>query len=323
MYDVITVGSGTIDVFIWTESADMFRRKKQKEICFPIGSKILIKKLNVDTGGGGTNTAVALARLGLKTAWLGKLGNDKNGKRVLERVRSEGVDFIGTYDGEMTGQSIIIDSRLEKDRTILAYKGVNDKLRFEKIGLGKLRAKWFYLCAMEGESLKTLFKLADFAKRNKIRVIFNPSSYLAKQGMAFLKRIVDKCDILVLNKEEAQYLVGSGDINALLKKLQRHVKLAVITDGPNGAFAYNGIYKYSIRPRKVRVVETTGAGDAFASSFLAGIILKRDVEYALQLGQANAESKIQHVGAKNGLLKAHEANEILRMHPVKVRKEKI
>jgi len=246
MYDVITVGSGTIDVFAWTDTKTR-NIGRNKLFCYPVGSKILVNKLAISTGGGGTNTAVSLSRLGLKTAWIGKVGKDENGKRILEEIKKENVDFMGTIDEkEMSGYSIILDSKYEKDRTILTYKGANDKLRFSEIDVKSLSTKWFYLCAMENESFKTIKKIADYAKNKKIKVLFNPSSYLAKQGIDYLKKIIDATSILILNKEEAQYLlkIRTKKITKLLKELQKYVPIVVITDGERGAFSYNGIRLY-------------------------------------------------------------------------------
>ncbi len=314
MYDIISVGSATRDIFVWTDA-----KLKKGMFCYPVGEKILANDIDFHSGGGGTNTAVSFALKGLKTAYLGMLGRDSNGIYIRTLLHAFGVDFIGSIGKEMTGVSIILDSKTKKDRTILAYKGVNNQLKFSQINLSKLKTKWFYFCAMEGESFKTLEKLADYAKRKKIKVMFNPSSYLAKEGMSHLKRIISATDILVLNKEEAEYLAGRGSINELLKKLQRHVKIVIITDGSNGAYAYNGIQKYFIK-RKVRVVEATGAGDAFGSGFLAGVILKKDIEFAMKLAQANAESVLKYVGAKDNLLGANEIKKAIKGLRVKIEK---
>lgn len=315
MYDVITVGSGTIDVFAWTDAriVDIKTAEgKEKLTCYPLGSKILINKLAISTGGGGTNSAVSLSRLGLKVAWLGKVGNDEHGRIILRQIKDEKIGFLGKVDkNDISGYSVVLDSMFEKDRTILTYKGANDELKFSEIDTKKLKTKWFYFCAMEGESFATLERLAEYAKKRNIKVLFNPSAYLAKQGIEFLNKIINATGILVLNKEEAQYLIGRLEIDSLLERLQQHVPIVVITDGERGAFAYNGIKKYSIFPKKIDVAETTGAGDAFASGFLAGIVLKGEIEFALQLGQVNAESVIQHIGAKEKLLKLKEALKII------------
>ena len=323
MYDTITVGSATFDVFVNTKSELIKIKTSSSEddlIAYPSGSKILIKELRFTTGGGGTNTAVSLARLGHKTAYLGSLGNDENGKKILDLLKKEKIDFIGVLSKEITGYSIILDS-IEHDRTILTYKGANDKLRFSDINLKKLKTKWFYFSSMISESFKTLEKLAEFAEKNNIKIAFNPSTYLAEKGKDYLKKILTRTTILILNEEEASLLVGKNNIKIMLKKLcELGPRIAVITNGKKEINAYDGKNIYTMIPNKIKVVESTGAGDAFASSFLSGMIKKSNIEFALKLGLVNSESVIQHGGAKNKLLKYKEALENIKKSSVKIKK---
>ena len=80
---------------------------------------------------------------------------------------------------------------------------------------------------------------------------------------------------------------------------------------------------YCGKPTNVKIVETTGAGDAFASSFLCGIIRKNNVEFAMKLGMTNAESVIQHHGAKEKLLTYNEALKVMKKRPIRVIKKKV
>ncbi len=303
MYDVITMGSGTIDVFVKTKKPEIIKHKGHDDVCYAIGEKILVEDLHVDTGGGGTNTAVAFSRLGLKTAWIGEVGTDLHAKTLLDEMKREKVDFLGGRGRGMTGYSVILTG-LEQDRCILAFKGVNDKLAAYEVPWKKLRTKWFYFSAMMNQSFETLKKAVLFAKKKGIRYAFNPSMYIAKMGTSALKPIIDDCDILIMNKEEAQELTGkkSAGCKELLAELQKHAKIAVITDGPKPAHAYNGIQHFQLIPPHIKVVEATGAGDAFASGMLAGIILKNDIAEAMKWGMAESAAVIQQIGAKQNLL---------------------
>lgn len=327
MLDVITIGSASVDVFISSKSKsiELLRHNKHKDVCMPVGEKILIDYMHQDTGGAGTNTAVAFSRLGFKTAWLGKIGSDMNSRHILEQMKKEKAQFIGkTEKGGSTGFSIIIIG-IEKDRTILSYKGINDQLTAKDVDFKKLKAKWIYMGSMLSKSFETCEKIAEFAKKKGIPIAFNPSIYLAQKGMRGLHKIISACKLIVLNKEEAKAITGkkTENINALLKELQRHVLLAVITDGAKGAYAYDGKTKYTLHASKIKVAETTGAGDSFASGFLAGMILRNDVEYALQMGYAEASSVIQHIGAKEKLLTRKEAESLIKRKPCRIAKEKV
>lgn len=328
MYDVITVGSATVDLFIKSdpEESEIIsiknKGKTQNILGFPLGSKILVSDLTEETGGGGTNTAVALSRLGLKAGFLGKIGSDLHGKIITSKLEKENVEFLGAIDEGKSGFSVILDS-VKDDRTIFTFKGVNDSLDIKDVSTAQLAASWFYFSSMTGDAYKTLEVLADYAKKNKIRIVFNPSMYLAKKGMRFLKKLIEHCEIIILNKEEAEVLTKKIGVDKCLKDLKKLVPLVVITDGKNGAFACDAEFKYAIPARKIEVVETTGAGDAFASSFLAGMIMKRNIEFALQLGLANSESVVQNLGAKTGLLSLTKAVSEIREHPAIVKKTKL
>ncbi|HLF55098.1 MAG TPA: carbohydrate kinase family protein [Candidatus Nanoarchaeia archaeon] len=308
MYDVIVVGSASIDVFIASKSKDIEIEKNSshEDVCLPIGAKILLNSLHTGPGGGGVNVSAAFARLGLKTALISKLGKDEHAELLKKFLKREKVAFLGSSTKGKTGYSIII-TKLRDNRTILTYKGNNDELKTTDFSWNKLKAKWLYLGTMLGQSHKTQCKIAKYAKKNGINILFNPSLYLAEKGEKYLKPILDACNILVLNKEEAQALTRTkAEITTLLKKLQQKIPLVVITDGPKGAYAYNGIKMHSMRPKKVRVIETTGAGDSFTSAFLAAIMHKQDLPTALKWGAAQASSVIQHYGATNILLTRKE-----------------
>ena len=310
MYDVITVGSATVDVFAKTEFSELIRKKKKGKItellAYPTGSKILVEELEFTTGGCGTNTAVAFSRLGHKVAWIGKLGNDSNADYITKKLKEEKVDILAAKGKEPTGYSIILDS-LKHDRTILAYKGANNHLKFSEISLKKLKTRWLYMsCLLEG-SLNTQKKLAKYAEKKGIKIAYNISPYLAEKGANNIKEILQRTEVFILNRCEAEYLVKGKNVPQLLKNITKlGPKIAVITEGRKGAFAYDGTHYYQQKPNNIKVIESTGAGDAFASSFICGMIKKNDINFAMKLAQTNAESVIQYHGAKNKLLKYSE-----------------
>ena len=303
-YDVISIGSASIDVFIRTASKDVEFEKihSHEDVCLPIGAKILLDKLYTEPGGSGVNTSIAFARLGFKAAVVTKLGKDANAGIVQKILKKEHVDFLGKIAAGKTGYSVIF-SGLHKNRTILTYKGNNDKLNTKDVSLNKRKTKWFYFGTLLGQSWKTQCKIAKYAKKHGVKILFNPSLYLAEKGYKYLKPILDACTILVLNKEEAQALTGKkGGTAVLLDELQQKIPIVVITDGPKGAHAFDGRNMYSIVPTDVPITDTTGAGDSFASAFLAAIMLNKDIPTALRWGAAQANSVIQYYGATNILL---------------------
>ncbi|OVE74710.1 hypothetical protein BVX95_01395 [archaeon D22] len=305
-YDIITVGSATLDVFADTDNEviDIKTKKSdEKLIAYPLGSKILINELNFEIGGGGTNTAVCASRLGLKAGYLGSIGEDNNGKRVLDLLEEEEVTFLGHLDKKMTNYSVVLDS-IDNDRTILVYKGASERFKLSKSKQKELSAKWFYFCAMVGDAYKELEKLSTYAKKNNIKIAFNPSSYLAEKGKKYLSKILKNTDMLILNKEEAELIVGRDDKESMAKDLSKlGPKNVVITDGKEEIVVLynNSIKKY--KPKKSKAKETTGAGDAFGSSLVSGLILKDDIDYAIKLAIKNSSCVVSKPGAKAGLIR--------------------
>ena len=305
MFDVITVGSSTVDAFMHTDprQTEILKIHGHTDVAYTIGDKILVEKLEFFTGGGGTNCAVAFARLGLKTGWIGRAGSDLNGESILGDIKREGVEFLG-YRGGTSGYSVILDA-IEEDRTIFTYKGCNDDLSYRKIRIPETR--WIYLSSMMGKSFETMKKIAYHANIHNIKMAFNPSLYLARKGEAYLRPVVRNTEILVLNRQEAESLLEKQHHNifTMLSEISSlGPKIVAITNGREGADCldcHEGFF-YSIKPLKVRIRETTGAGDAFASGFVASKIRGKSTEYALRLGMLNAESVIQYKGAKNILL---------------------
>ena len=332
MYDVITVGSNTIDVFVYTDrSQSIFIKTKDSEesfISYPVGSKLLINDLDFFTGGGGTNSAVSLSRLGLKVAYIGKIGNDGNGLKILEELKKENVVFLGSIcrdSRKKTGYSVILDS-LEKRRTVLSYKGANDCLDFSEIDLKKVKTKWFYISSMVGKSFTTIEKIADFASKNNIKILFNPSNYLCEKGKEYLKKIMENTEILILNKEEAALLVGQGRPLEKISSLKElGPEIVIITDEENPVYGMDNknIYYKVVPSYDIKVVETTGAGDCFSSSFLAGMLKTGDMEFSLKLAIVNSRSVLQFKGAKEKLLTYKQALAEIDKRNIKIRKEKI
>jgi len=327
LFDVITVGSNTLDAFVRTDAkfVKISDPSRKEELClaYPLGDKILINHLEFQIGGGGTNTAVSFSRLGLKTAYLGMIGKDHNAEIVKSCLKDEKIEFLGKFEGK-TGYSVILDSKA-RDRTILTYKGCNNNFKFSKIQQQKLKTKWFYFSSMMSSSLDALKELAKYASKNKIKLAFNPSQYLVVKGMSELKPILENTNILILNKKESELLTKKTNQKAILLELKKYVKdYVIITDGADGVICFDGKHTYSVGAKKnLRIVETTGAGDAFSSGFTAGIIKNEDVITALKRGMVQAEQIIQDYGAKGKLLKEATMKKLLNKDARKIIKRVI
>lgn len=317
-FDVVAIGSATIDYFADTDSELIqidTRTSHESLLAFPLGSKILIKELNMTTGGGGTNTATAFTRLGLRTAYLGKLGMDPPADFILASLAAENIEFLGAQAGK-SGISFVLNS-IGDDRTILAYKGANDELLPEDIP--EFETDWVYLSSMINRSFTTL---VDYITQGSFKVAFNPSSYQAEMGYEKLKPLIDRVSILVMNREEACKLLGldyhqHSDVAKLTRQLsQVPGQTTIVTDGAAGAWVFDGEAVLTARPTPdLKILETTGAGDAFAATFTACKIRGLATDEALDIAMTNAESVLQHKGAKERLLEWDQLTARVSAHP--------
>ena len=317
-YDVITIGSGTVDVFVLENNKEI-----NKKIQFLAGSKIPLEDILVLSGGGGVNTASAMSKLGLKVGFLGNIGSGYNSEILLREIKKFGIDFLGQRDKTHTGYSIIL--RTDKNhRTILAYKGASNNLDFYKINLKKVNTKWFYFANVGGKSFETQLKLLNFAKKNDINIAFNPGVDGIKKRKK-INTILKNTDLLALNLEEATLILrAKHSPREIIKRLHKiGSKTICLTDGENGGYVSDGINFYEYKPRKVKIVGTTGTGDAFASSFLTGLIRSYSIEDSIKLALVNSESVLREIGANKGLLSFRKAKYLINSGKFNIKKKKL
>ncbi len=323
-YDVITFGSAIRDIFLEPQKFQVINRKKfitGKGLCFGLGLKIDVKDIYFFSGGGGTNTAATFVRQGFKTSYCGRVGDDIGGREIIGELKKLGIDcrFILKTKLKATNHSVVLSSS-KTDRTILVYRGASELLGKKDIPWKKLKTKWFYLAPFSGELCKITQDIVNFARKNKIKVALNPGNSQLSLPLKTLKRILEKVDILILNQEEASSLtkIPYQKEKEIFKKIDEICPgVAVMTKGPEGVVVSDGKNIFEADASKVKVVDRTGAGDSFGSGFVSGFIKKRgNIEYAIQMGIANANSCLKKWGAKEGLLKNNQ-----KFSKVKVKKE--
>ena len=236
MQDVITIGSSTVDVYGLINKG--YREVKK-------GDKVLVTDLDFEIGGGGVNSAIALKRMGLKVGFLGKLGKDHNAHLIIKELKDEKVGIIETKaSNDFTSYSFILISKKDGDRIIYHHKGASDHLKYNEVPVSKLNTRWIYMATMMKDSFKTCEKIAKFAKKKGIFLLFNPSTYLAAKGKNYLKNILKNTEALVLNKSEAKLLLGSktNDISKIVKGLyELGPRIVAVTEGKKNLHAYNGL----------------------------------------------------------------------------------
>jgi len=295
-YKVITFGSASEDIFVF--SKEFF----DKKLCFPLGDKIEMDKIFTRTGGGGTNAAATFAKQGLKTAYCGSIGKDYAGSSILLDLKRFGISakFLSFLKDKTTNHSIIL-SKKEKGKVILVHRDASGYFP-KDFSLNKLKANWFYLAPLSGEYAKQTKKIIDFAYKNKIKIAFNPSKEQIKLYKKSIKSILPKIDVLLTNEKETEMLFGKRNIKTIFKEIKPFLKGAFIIGGKRGLIGFDGKFIYKTEVLKSKITDLTGAGDAFGSGFVAGLIKGYDMAKAIQLGSANTVACIEEWGAKEGLL---------------------
>ncbi len=340
MFDVVTIGSATKDAFIETDGANIVtvaqRDKKSEFMSYPYGSKIEINKFKVSIGGGAVNTACNFAKLGMKTAAIVKIGDDSTGNDIIKMLEQRGISTKSTVKEQNanTGFSVILLS-FEGDRTVLAHRGPNAAISKKDVDFEVIKkSRWLYIAPLNGESTNILDDIADFAEENNVNMAINVGTSSIKRGEKYLDKILKTAEVVLMNAEEASMLTKieirpntkevnysqytiHPDIISMLKTLKStKAKIVVITDGQNGAYAYDGNNFYRCGNYPANVVSTLGAGDAFASTFVT--ILDKtgwNIEKALTGASVNAASVVEKFNAQDGQLTYEEIEKKLSNFP--------
>ncbi|HYF28961.1 MAG TPA: carbohydrate kinase family protein [Candidatus Paceibacterota bacterium] len=318
--DFLAIGDIVSEPFIRLKDAYIATNEHDEEnLCMRFGDKIPYDSVTfVPAVGNASNAAVAAARLGLASALRGYVGNDRYGKECLEVLEHEGVDtaYMVTQAGKQTNYHFVL--WYDTDRTILVKHEEFDYAVPEM----EDNPTWVYLSSLAANSLSYHDALADWLiARPEIKFAFQPGTFQMSLGVQKLRKLYERSDLFFCNREEAARILGhheTGDIKALLTDIRGlGPKIAVITDGTDGAYAFDGSSMYFIPmyPDTRGPYERTGAGDAFASTVCAALALGKPLEEALLWGPINSMSVVQDVGAQKGLLARAELEAYLKSAP--------
>jgi len=316
-YDILTIGGIMRDIiFLTTEGLVIDNYKdplRQKLIGFELGAKIYVKKVYFEPGGGASNTAVGFSKLGLKTAIMGRVGQDREGDQLIKGMKKNKIDtHLMQVDKKIsTGFSFILGLRqVKRAHSIFAYRGTNDYFIFKAKPSEIKNVKWFYVSSISSSNWPiVLNKTFSFAK-NGIKIAWNPSNVQLKAGFKKLSKYLKQTKVLSLNEDEARELVLSKkktrnlSIKYLLKEIDKMgPEIVAITLGKKGAYAYNGEKIYYQKSAPAKVINTTGAGDSFSAAFVASLFYQpENIQRALKWGVYNSASVIDKIGAQKGLL---------------------
>ena len=255
-------------------------------------------------GGSAANSAVGLARLGCKVGFIGKVGCDKEGDSLVNDFRKEGVDINGTIR-EKQGKSGSVLGFVDKKaaRALYIDSGVNDKISFDEINVEYAsQAQFLHLTSFVGEKSFQTQKRLLAALPKSVRVSFDPGVLYARKGFAYLEPIIKKTYVLMPNAIELELLTGEPDYcKGADFMVGRGVKIVAVKLGGDGCYVTDGRERHLIEPFKVKVVDTTGAGDAFCAGFLYGLVNGKSLFECGRVGNFVASRCVMKLGARAGL----------------------
>ena len=317
---MLSIGDITVDAFIRIKDAKVHCKldTEQCELCVRFGDKIPYESVTIINGvGNAANASVSAARLGVASGFLGVVGSDQNGEDCLEGVRKDNVDvsFCRKQEGTLTNYHYVL--WYEAERTILVKHYEYDYSIPENMPV----PEWIYLSSLGENSLPFHGEIATYLQNNKdVKLAFQPGTFQMKLGVEALKGIYDRTEIIFINKEEAQRILGSEsqDTKELLAGMHAlGPKIVVITDGRNGVSASDGKESFHVPmfPDRIPPVDRTGAGDATASTTVAALILGLPLREAITWGPINSMAVVEQVGAQKGLLTKAQMEELLASAP--------
>jgi len=262
-------------------------------------------------GGSAANTAVGLARLQLKTGYIGKVAKDREGKILLQGLKDEKVHTAGIIVSRK-GRSGTVTGFVDKkgERSLYVDPGVNDSLAFKEIDLGYAGSSNFlHLTSFVGKKpfeaqKKLVSKLSD------VKLSFDPGDLYVRKGLASLRSIIKKCHIILPNESEVKLLTKEGYRRGSKVLLKEGVDIVAVKLGERGCYVTDGKESHLVKPFRVKVRDCTGAGDAFCAGFLYGLSKNKDLYECGRLGNFVASYCVKEVGARTGLPKLRELRRI-------------
>ncbi len=303
-YHVITIGNAVIDAFLSfpSTSNDLTLDTDNKKLCIPYGEKVLLEECQFVLGGNACNVAVGISRLGYSSALIAELGSDEFAQKILNGLRKEnvGTDLLLRGIGQ---SSFSIGINFQGERTLFT----EHREREHDFLIQSLNPTYFYVTSL-GNKWEHVYRSVEEKIKSSTgtRLAFNPGSLQIKTGLTSFEYLLPLTDILFLNKDEGNRLLGKeSEVESILQAFQQKgVRTVVITDGEKGSWCLDPEGK--IHRQEIitcDVVERTGAGDAFATGFLAAIISGKEQAEALMWGAKNAASVIGKIGSQEGLLR--------------------
>jgi ribokinase len=320
--DVISIGDIVTDAFIklFDNQAQAYENEYGKWLAMQFGTKLPFDHVEVvQAVGNAANAAVAFARLGLNSSFVTNVGGDQEGRDMIAALNTNGVDhrFVKVNPDKKSNYHYVL---WYKDERTILIKHEEYDYHWPHITPNDM-PKWVYFSSISEHAIPYHDQVSEWLQKNpEVKLAFQPGTFQMQAGAERLAALYQRSEVLILNREEA-VLVGGGnheDIHDLINHLHDlGPKIVVLTDGPNGAYASDGQnrFRMPLYPDPAPPVDRTGAGDAFASTFVAALAKGNTIEGALQWAPINSMSVVQKTGAQAGLLTEEALGDFLKDAP--------
>ncbi|MGP8189280.1 MAG: carbohydrate kinase family protein [Methanobacterium sp.] len=263
-----------------------------------------IKDYTLSCGGSAANTIIGLSRLGLKTGYIGKVSNDPEGNLILDNLKNEDVNINGIIIEEGRTGNVMGYVDLSGQRALYVDPGVNDLIKPEEIKIEYLKdIKILHLTSFVGDSIKAQESLLEELPAN-VKVSFDPGRIYAEKGLEYIKKILNRTNILLVNEEELK-LLTSHDYNTfedrIMDLMDFEIDLIIVKRGDKGCYVTNSKESHSVEAFQVKCKDTTGAGDAFNAGFLYGLLKGKNLYNSCILGNYVAACCVEEIGSIKSL----------------------
>ncbi len=288
--DVIVIGGAALD---WVA---------QVETLPPPDGFVMAHTFGRFPGGSAANVAVALARLGWRTGWAGKLGDDEAGRTLLRAFTDEGVDVrtVAVASDRATAATFVAVDR-HGERIIVGIPGIAAIARAEELDpayLKDIRALY-----VGPPTTEAALSAATTVRQQGSTVFYAAGATLPPGGLSALRPMLAQADVLLVSRRDAEALTGERDPGRACQVLSEVGPAVVVeTLGVDGALlVWDGQFARVPAFQVPNVRDTTGAGDAFAAGLITSSLEGADWITTVRMGNAVAALKIQHLSARSGL----------------------
>lgn len=263
-------------------------------------------------GGSAANTIYGLAKLGIKTGFSGVVGDDEDGKILLQDFQAVGVNTsrIKAKHRAETGSVLCLSDQLGQ-RSLYVLPGANNQLTLDDLDLAYInQASMLHLSSFaDDRQFKVVLELMD-RLASSVKLSFAPGALYAAKGLKNLAPILKRTYLLFINQSEMRQLTGKDVIAGAESCLRQGCQIVVVTMGTGEklqkttavGYIRDSKNEYVIKPRDIGAsMDTTGAGDAFAAGFIYGVLKGKGLKECGRLGNIVAQFCISKIGARKGL----------------------